>query len=271
MNKFSKTLIQILCPFGNWKHPKGMQIVDKISGEKLAKNLGGFFGAKVPVYIGHPDENPATRRNAKAVGKIERLFLCESAIVAVARYENDTYKKIVSGEISAMSPRWQMERLSGENFRPVKLVSVGLTNNPNIPQSGSVLLGKLGGINLGCAFAAKKCEKDAALSLCRAKKCAAITRKILALQSEQTGKAATKILAKAVSSGAIDAKECGKWRERLRANFAEAKRQIVKKSAQSPQLSASEIVRLAREKMLAQSLAWEKAYEAVKNEYGVEI
>lgn len=271
MKKFNKTLVQLLCPFGNWKHTKGMQIVDKVSGEKLVKNFGGIFRAKIPVYIGHPDENPKTAQAAKAVGQIDKLFLCENSIAAIVRYEESVYKKIVLGEIRAMSPRWQMERVNAENFRPVKLVSVGLTNNPNIPESGKLLCPELPSKNPAIFSLVEKCKNNAEISLNTAKKCAAKSRKILALQSEQTGKAATKVLAKAVSEGAISAKECGKWRELLRTNFAKTKRQIAKKSVHAPQLSASEIVRLAREKMLGQSLAWEKAYDAVKSEYGVKI
>ena len=258
-------------PFRQLETRKGNANCRQNSGEKLVKNFGGIFRAKIPIYIGHPDENPKTAQTAKAVGQIDKLFLCENSIAAIVRYEESVYKKIVLGEIRAMSPRWQMERVNAENFRPVKLVSVGLTNNPNIPESGKVLCPELSGKNPTVFSLVEKCKSSAENSLNAAKKCSAKSRRILALQSEQTGKAATKVLAKAVSEGAISAKECGKWRELLRTNFSETKRQIAKKSVRTSQLSASEIVRLAKEKMLGQSLAWEKAYDAVKSEYGVKI
>ncbi len=186
MKKFNKTLVQLLCPFGNWKHTKGMQIVDKVSGEKLVKNFGGIFRAKIPVYIGHPDENPKTAQAAKAVGQIDKLFLCENSIAAIVRYEESVYKKIVLGEIRAMSPRWQMERVNAENFRPVKLVSVGLTNNPNIPESGKVLCPELSGKNPTVFSLVEKCKSSAEISLNAAKKCSAKSRKFSRLATSRS-------------------------------------------------------------------------------------
>ena len=38
-----------------------------------------------------------------------------------------------------MSPRWEMQSLGNGMYRPVRLVSVGLTNNPNIKGCGIII------------------------------------------------------------------------------------------------------------------------------------
>ena len=136
--KFDNELLQVLCPFGEWNHSKGMQVVDKESARRMKCSASWSPISRIPVYIGHPDENPS-KRKPQAVGRIKRICQTHDGIAVVVMYSKDTYKNVINGKYTAMSPRWQMERIDGEKFRPVKLISVGLTNNPNIPDSGKIL------------------------------------------------------------------------------------------------------------------------------------
>ncbi|MBO6102207.1 MAG: hypothetical protein J6P03_03010 [Opitutales bacterium] len=133
-----KSALQLLCPFGNWSHKKGMQIVDKTAAQKLRDSfMRGFdriFG--VPIYIGHPDD---AGKPAKAVGRIESISVTDEGIAVCARYSESAYAKITSGKLKWLSPRWRMQALKNGAFRPVKLISVGMTDNPNIPNSGAIL------------------------------------------------------------------------------------------------------------------------------------
>ncbi len=133
-------VIQLLCPYGNWQHSKGMQVVDKISAEKIRNNfmrgLARFRG--LPIYVGHPDDGKKSAP-LKAVGKIQSVCKTMHGIVICSRYKSEIFNAIASGKLKWLSPRWQMQDLGNGNFRPIKLISAGLTNNPNIPSSGLIL------------------------------------------------------------------------------------------------------------------------------------
>ena len=71
--KFDKELVQVLCPYGEWKHSRGMQVVDFESARRMKRSmlilraLGG-----IPIYIGHPDDYPDGEK--VPVGKIVGIF-----------------------------------------------------------------------------------------------------------------------------------------------------------------------------------------------------
>lgn len=132
--------IQLLCPYGNWQHSKGMQVVDKIAGEKIRNNFMRSFARLrgLPIYVGHPDDG-RKKLPLKPVGKIQSVCKTAQGIVICARYEHKIFSEIESGKLKWLSPRWQMQDLGDGLFRPIKLISAGLTNNPNIPSSGSIL------------------------------------------------------------------------------------------------------------------------------------
>lgn len=133
--------VQLLCPFGNWAHPKGMQVVDKTACEKIRNNfmrsLARIRG--LPIYVGHPDDKGGIFP-LKSAGKIQSVCITGQGLVICARYERKVFSEIQSGRLKWLSPRWQMEKLKDGYFRPVRLISAGLTNCPNIPSSGSMLL-----------------------------------------------------------------------------------------------------------------------------------
>lgn len=136
-------VLQVLCPYGKWAHKNGMQTVDEKSAQDLLKNfssvLAGSFWSGAPVYIGHPDDPENFDARARAVGRIKKLYLAEGGIAALVSYPTRVFEKLKSGEIKAMSPRWQMKRNSDGSYSPIKLISAGLTNNPNIPGSGKII------------------------------------------------------------------------------------------------------------------------------------
>ncbi len=135
---YNSELLQVLCPFGNWTHSKGMQIVDEIAAEKMTRNSEKILSRKIPIYMGHPDDNPS-RLKLSPVGFVKKICQTKGGIAVVSRYAKDAFEKIRAGKIRAMSPRWQMELLSDGTYRPIRLISIGLTNNPNIPDSGRII------------------------------------------------------------------------------------------------------------------------------------
>ncbi len=136
--KFDKEILQVLCPFGEWKHTRGMQVVDEESARLMKRAANWSPMSSIPIYVGHPDDFPSKKR-PKAVGKIKRICMAKDGIAVLAAYSEESYKQVISGALSAMSPRWQMSSIGDGKYRPIKLISVGLTNNPNIPDSGRIL------------------------------------------------------------------------------------------------------------------------------------
>ena len=128
----------MLSPFGNWPHAKGNQVVDGLAADRMKSASEGFFPREIPIYVGHPDEKSA-RCKDKRVGVVRKIFKAEDGILVEAQYDDATFEKIKSGEIRCMSPRWEMDKIGDGEFRPVRLVSVGLTNNPNIAGSGRII------------------------------------------------------------------------------------------------------------------------------------
>ncbi len=139
--KPKKILLQTLSPFGEWQHPKGLQIVDAKCGLRLQKNFNSLFGhfkkIKCPIFIGHPDENPT--KALLPVGEVKAIEILEDSIAVLCAYDDDIYEKILKKEIQNMSARWEMKKIKNGVFTPIRLISIGLTNNPNIAGSGKIL------------------------------------------------------------------------------------------------------------------------------------
>lgn len=133
-----KTCVQILAKLGEYSHPNGIQRIDEQSFLKMKTKLKRWFSKRIPIYRGHPDEFTSLfhkrELKTKEVGSVNDLILTEDAILVVSEYTDEAYESVKNGQL--LSPRWEMQPLGNNYFRPIKLISIGLTNNPNIPESG---------------------------------------------------------------------------------------------------------------------------------------
>ena len=133
-----KTCVQILARLGNHPHPRGMQVLDKESFKKMRAKLRWIFAKKVPIYENnHPDKTPMSKDELKSleVGFVKDLILADNVILMVSKYKKNAYREIKNGR--KLSPRWKMESLNNGEYRPIRLISVGLTDIPNIKESGT--------------------------------------------------------------------------------------------------------------------------------------
>lgn len=133
-----KTCVQILARLGNHPNPQGMQVLDKESFKKMRAKLRRAFAAKVPIYKNsHPDETLMSKDELKSleVGFVKDLILADNVILMVSKYKKKAYRKVKNGR--KLSPRWEMEYLNNGEYRPIRLISVGLTDIPNIKESGT--------------------------------------------------------------------------------------------------------------------------------------
>lgn len=125
-----------------------VQVVDREAAELLAANFRQYAGLDVffrgvPVYEGHPDdptwlaENPGHKTSA--VARIKTIEPGDDGIYVTEVFNSDGVA-MLSGEAprySGHSPRWKLMPVPGKpkHYRPALLVSDGLTNTPNIPDS----------------------------------------------------------------------------------------------------------------------------------------
>ncbi len=128
-------------PFGRFPHRVGMQVFD----QKAANAIVGLFNSTkdrlarlwrgLPIFVGHPDLDPKTYPDHKKYGSVQALETRADGLYAKAKW-SAAGKEIVNSEhYDFQSPLWNMEPVPNEAgaFRPVELISVGLTNRPNIP------------------------------------------------------------------------------------------------------------------------------------------
>lgn len=95
--------------------------------------LGRMFRG-VPVYIGHPDQNPDLYTDHRRLGKIIAVAACADGLWGEVEWNALGRENQTEGYWVYPSPRWDAP--AGRNeFRPDRLISVGLTNSPRIPLS----------------------------------------------------------------------------------------------------------------------------------------
>lgn len=124
------------------------QVVDREAADQIAANFRQAAGLEVlfkgvPHYEGHPDDPSWLAQNpghkAIAVGRIKQVEAGEDGIYVTSVF-NSMGVPLLSGSAPAYdghSPRWRLSAIPGKPkfYRPVMLISDGLTNNPNIPGS----------------------------------------------------------------------------------------------------------------------------------------
>lgn len=134
-----------ITPLGNFPHARGLQRVDKVAIEKMANafnstlaKLARRFGG-VPFYVGHPDVRGLGNEytDKKAYGWINALESREDGLYGQVKWNAAGTELVANAHYKFFSPYWDAEEIGQEGgkrvFRPVKLMSVGLTNEPNIP------------------------------------------------------------------------------------------------------------------------------------------
>jgi hypothetical protein len=129
-------------PFGNHDHKEGLQVLDRESAEAIVANFHeeqsskGKRFAGLPVYIGHPD-HPAfadTYKDKAAKAWIKEIALAPDALRLRTRWNASGRDLVANEEYKYFSPTWGALPIAGRSaaYRPVRLKSVGLTNEPNI-------------------------------------------------------------------------------------------------------------------------------------------
>ena len=135
-------LIRIV-EFGEHPHPKGLQRVTFEVARLLEDNFHSLRGllarrfGGLPVYVGHPDDpeyaGQPGHSDTRAHGWIVDLRAKQDGLYGEIRWSKSGRELIDNANYKFFSPRWVMRSAGNGVFEPVRMLSVGLTNTPNIP------------------------------------------------------------------------------------------------------------------------------------------
>lgn len=129
--------------YGDWPHPLGLQRFTRQSADQLVrqfKSLRGRLARKfggLPIYIGHPDDEhfagQSGHTDTRAYAWVTALEARPDGLYILPRWSDAGQNLLRNAFYKFLSPRWAMRELGGGVYEPVRLVSVGLTNHPNMP------------------------------------------------------------------------------------------------------------------------------------------
>lgn len=130
----------VIAPYGDHGHADGMQRISRDDAQAMVNEFNSPFNlvARVmglPWYIGHPD-HPAFKdryKDTKAYGRIKQLKAGKDGLLANIRWNNAGKSLIRERAFHGHSPNWSARKDSSGRWRPVKLKSVGFTNENNLP------------------------------------------------------------------------------------------------------------------------------------------
>jgi hypothetical protein len=133
-----------LSPYGDFPHSRGLQRVNRAAAEIMVAQfnsfrgrLGRLFGG-APFYIGHPDMAESNElADRKAYGWVMQLEAREDGLYGLVKWSDAGLDLLKNAHYKYLSPFWEAKEIGSENgrrvFQPIALISVGLTNQPNIP------------------------------------------------------------------------------------------------------------------------------------------
>ncbi len=134
-----------LAPLGDFPHAHGIQRIDPSALHEMARHFKSLrarvtrlFGG-LAIYIGHPDAPDLRAHYADdtAYGWIHELEIDAEGLFGLASWSSSGTALLRERRFRYLSPFWEAEEIGHENgraiLRPVELISVGLTNQPNLP------------------------------------------------------------------------------------------------------------------------------------------
>lgn len=128
-----------LAPYGDFPHAAGLQRFRKEDAEALVNEFQSLLSLPqrvlgLPWYIGHPDHPAFKERytDTKAYGRIKELQAREDGLFANVKWSPAGEELIRSEAFHGHSVNWGAKKVGGV-YRPVRLKSVGFTNEPNVP------------------------------------------------------------------------------------------------------------------------------------------
>ena len=134
----------LLAPLGDHPHEQGLQRVDAEALRRMERAFHSLLGRLKraligrALYLGHPDTPELSARypDGRLYGLIHQLQARAEGLFARITLTEEGLRLVQAG-IRWLSPYWKVEQIgkTAEGrplYRPVELISVGLTRRPNI-------------------------------------------------------------------------------------------------------------------------------------------
>ena len=116
-----------LSPVGKFPHATGVvQIVD---AEALSALVNSYEG---DLLLDFDHESSDPNKRTTAAGWIDRIEARGDGLWAHVRWSEAGDRALANGEYRFVSPVWDVEPITGNDVRPVRLLEAGLTNKPNL-------------------------------------------------------------------------------------------------------------------------------------------
>ena len=132
-----------LADYGDWPHPAGLQRFTQPAAQRMAHGFKSLLGrlrrrfTGIPVYIGHPDDPAFAGQpghdDTRAYAWVSNLEARPDGLHVLARWSDPGRELLQHAFYKFLSPRWQMRPVADGVYEPIRLISIGLTNHPNIP------------------------------------------------------------------------------------------------------------------------------------------
>lgn len=127
-----------ISPYGDFPNKVGLQRINKPDAEAMVAAFNSLRGRAarlfmgLPIYVGHPDVEPTPNADRRRYGKITDLEARDDGFYGKVALNDLGKAAVEQGHYLFNSPAWYLKR-EGKFVRPVELISVGLTNTPQIP------------------------------------------------------------------------------------------------------------------------------------------
>lgn len=135
-----------LAGYGNWPHMRGLQCFTREAAQRMTENFRSLRSklarkfSGLPVYIGHPDDPDYSGKEGHTdkdpCGYVSDIEDRDDGCYVRIQWNDRGNNLVKANHYRYLSPRWAMQALNSANsFEPVRLLSIGLTNKPNIPDT----------------------------------------------------------------------------------------------------------------------------------------
>lgn len=134
--------------YGTHPHPKGTQLFSRGVAQGLIDEFVSVSGrvrrcfGGIPVYEGHPDDplfyGRVGHSDTTVKGWAVALVLKSDGLYTTINWSKAGQLLLSGNAYHYLSPRWVMKYEGNDMYKPVRLVSLGLTNTPNLRDAQTI-------------------------------------------------------------------------------------------------------------------------------------
>ena len=135
-----KTYKLHLSPYGTFEHPEGMQSISSADAQRCIRKTRTWrfrLGLKkIPVYLGHPDDPlfKSEHSDPRIYGYVKNLCADKDGLWVFVKLTKYGRRLISQPPRQYLSPRWVLYKTEAQTaYHPERLLSIGLTQHPNLP------------------------------------------------------------------------------------------------------------------------------------------